>query len=430
MAKTIDETLGELEKLLDQLLMNQPTLPISSKDISHPTLKSVVSKMNSLSHYIMEVNTISGELANGQVDGFTPPRQNMLAAHLKMLQSHLSTLVWSIQELMRGKIVGKLAGDEKNELFTQFNRIIDMVAQSSTQSGDSNYMLTDSNEERLNSWRYHQILAAVNNLDILVIEVNESGKIVYANTAAKKLLGNFEHVYPDRAELEEDTLARHLARNSSDTAPFPIVEEIYDENRATWFRITSDHFLLPHGVAIFLHVVDDITDWKNKQEQLEQTANFDALTGTLSRRVGMFQLRQLNERYVEDTHCIAFVDIDGLKAVNDTYGHSEGDAYIKIISNVLQKLSRPTEIVVRYGGDEFFILFQNSTIDVAKAIMQRMEDRIDELNENKVKPYMLSFSYGLEEFGGDIHIPTEELLDRVDFNMYRNKTKKKANRQA
>ncbi len=419
------KTLFDIESALDTLLMGKIPEQLSETEEGEALLTSVVSKLNKLFRDFQEIDTMADDLVNGKVDGYIPPRQNILAAKLKMLHSNLSNLVWSAQELAKGKVVSKLDSDKDNALYESFNTIVDKVAEASIGSTSDSFALIDNDEQKVNSWRYHQILTAVNMLDIQVVEVDDSGKIVYVNTPAKKMLKGLTHLAPHLVTEDTNVLIAHISTHGNMEGQFPVEEEVYDEAAKRWYRVTSDTFSLPNGQHFYLHVTDDITDWKNTEERLEFSANFDSLTGTLNRRAGLKMLKLLNERHLESTSCIAFIDVDGLKEVNDTYGHGEGDEYLKIIANILVSFSRSSESVVRYGGDEFFILFKNCPLDVAQRILGRMQEKLSQMNEEKVKPYHLSFSYGVEEFGAGIEQTPEELLEKVDFKMYQNKAKKK-----
>ena len=93
----------------------------------------------------------------------------------------------------------------------------------------------------------------------------------------------------------------------------------------------------------------------------------DKLTGVYKREV-------LNDIPKMDNYIVAMVDIDGLKEVNDTYGHDAGDDYITMVANDIRKVVRKKDYVIRYGGDEFVIIFKDASISDAIRAVGRIDN--------------------------------------------------------
>lgn len=87
-----------------------------------------------------------------------------------------------------------------------------------------------------------------------------------------------------------------------------------------------------------------------------------------------------------ETHTLAFLDLDGLKKVNDCLGHEEGDHYITAVSDILRTSIRNTDILCRYGGDEFLIVFRNCAPVTSKQILARAKEKAREQGESWGKP--------------------------------------------
>ncbi|MDL2236792.1 diguanylate cyclase [Christensenellaceae bacterium OttesenSCG-928-K19] len=420
--------LSDLEDALDGVLSGKPPKNVVfAKDIKNPELRRLADKATQLFSNIYEVNMMTIDLSRGKLDGFMPSRQNMLAGPFKHMQSQFSTLDWHLKELLKGKIVPKM--QEEGELFKTINELIDRVAGASTgaEEGQGDFAMTDKAEQKMNSWRYHQILMAVNMLEIMVIEVDSTGKVVYANTPGKELLDGRDRLTPDLVDDDTGFLISYMSNLKQDDQ-YPVTRELSDESEGKWCRITSDKFALPNGQQLYLHVIDDVTDWKQNEERLEEHANVDPLTGMLNRRAGLNLLKTLQEKPSEKTYCVAFIDIDNLKNVNDNYGHGEGDEYIRAVADVLKSSTRATEAVVRYGGDEFFVVLRDCGLELANKVLARMQDNLEKANAEKKKPYKMSFSYGVNVFGGGKEHQVEEILDNVDEKMYIHKTGKKQRR--
>jgi PAS domain S-box-containing protein len=108
----------------------------------------------------------------------------------------------------------------------------------------------------------------------------------------------------------------------------------------------------------------DITERKQLEEKLEKLANFDSLTGSHSRRYGLNLLDQQLKlaRRRKNSILLAYTDIDNFKSINDLYGHEEGDKILKEIVKLLKSTLREVDIICRMGGDEFLLIFPDSSL--------------------------------------------------------------------
>ena len=105
-------------------------------------------------------------------------------------------------------------------------------------------------------------------------------------------------------------------------------------------------------------ILRDITERKRMEEALREQARRDPLTGVLNHGAIVAELRSLISSGGDGTsHTVAMVDVDGLKATNDTYGHQVGDAVLVAVAGAL---SRDGALVGRYGGDEFVALLRGA----------------------------------------------------------------------
>lgn len=162
---------------------------------------------------------------------------------------------------------------------------------------------------------------------------------------------------------------------------------------------------------------------------LEKQASFDEMTGVYNKQSGTLFLGREIERSLrsKDPVTLCFIDLDGLKKINDTYGHQEGDRMIKAFSNILKQNVRSSDVTFRYGGDEFVLILTGSGEQAARTI-QRIENSVRTFNERVNKPWTLSFSSGLASYRGEEGTSGDELLKLADERMYINKTKKKENK--
>lgn len=157
----------------------------------------------------------------------------------------------------------------------------------------------------------------------------------------------------------------------------------------------------------------------------------DEMTGFYNRRGLYISIEKLVADSTEGKKLYVYVvDMDGLKYINDNFGHSEGDEGIKNVARALQAIADIRDICVRAGGDEFYLIGKGScTEEDIRRGCQRFKDNLSALNETAGKPYEISASIGCA-FSENITV--EEvglLLQRADEEMYENKVKSKRARQ-
>ncbi len=164
-------------------------------------------------------------------------------------------------------------------------------------------------------------------------------------------------------------------------------------------------------------------------KQTKFFSEYDAFTGTYNRRAGLALLDKLvpqdNRRKSKISLC--FLDINGLKEVNDTLGHEIGDELILTIVNVIKQIIRETDFIIRIGGDEFIIVFINISIAEAEGVWKRILDKFELINQTRNKPYIVSASHGIIEYDTIDENGIEGLIKRADEKMYAEKRSLKKN---
>lgn len=158
---------------------------------------------------------------------------------------------------------------------------------------------------------------------------------------------------------------------------------------------------------------------------LEELSIRDGLTGMLNRRGFDECSREIIDNIEgKATVCTMVIDMDGLKRINDEYGHYEGDRAIKTIANVIMKCCTGDEIAGRAGGDEFYIFAKDYTEEKLKAFTDKMTELLDSYNSISGAPYKVELSWGGYITQIDNRGRLEALLSESDSRMYRQKQSK------
>jgi len=121
---------------------------------------------------------------------------------------------------------------------------------------------------------------------------------------------------------------------------------------------------------------------------------------------------------------ICYLDVDGLKEVNDLFGHQEGDRLLVKVSDTIKNNIRGSDIFCRMGGDEFLIIFPDSREEEAEDVWQRIMLGFNNVNKTKAFPYPLQVSHGIVECQKDCFEEGKEidrLIELADKKMYQEK---------
>jgi len=171
----------------------------------------------------------------------------------------------------------------------------------------------------------------------------------------------------------------------------------------------------------------DITERKKAEKQLKELARIDSLTGCYSRGYGLELLdRQIKLSYRSKSPLLlAFLDIDGFKLINDNFGHDEGDKVLKESVELFKSTLREVDIICRMGGDEFLLIFPDSSLKEVSLIRGRLQKNLSQLNKKIKKNYQIKFSMGFSEYLPDKPETLDELIRIADQRMYDEKKKNK-----
>lgn len=125
---------------------------------------------------------------------------------------------------------------------------------------------------------------------------------------------------------------------------------------------------------------------------------------------------------------IMFIDMDGLKIINDEYSHKEGDFALKTLASILKSCCTNGEICARFGGDEFLIFSENFDHDMTTLLAEKINMKMKEVNNSINKPYRIDASIGCYVTEARAEFPLFSMITKADQKMYEEKKRKKTSR--
>ncbi len=163
------------------------------------------------------------------------------------------------------------------------------------------------------------------------------------------------------------------------------------------------------------------------RQELRSLSLVDELTGLYNRR-GFSVLAEQQLKIARRTRrgfLIFFIDMDGLKQINDTHGHAEGDRAIAKAAAIIREAFRDSDIIARLAGDEFAVLAVEADTGSAQRPILELRDLLKVTNSSKEHPYEVSLSLGVSRAGHDTPLSIEELVHQADAAMYDEKRNKR-----
>jgi diguanylate cyclase (GGDEF)-like protein/PAS domain S-box-containing protein len=270
---------------------------------------------------------------------------------------------------------------------------------------------------------------------ILILD-GDSGKIIEANPFFVELLGYQYEKLTGKEIWEIGPFKDILASKEA-------IIELQDKGYIRYENLplkTSDgrHINVEYICNVYLEGqrkviqcnIRDITKQKKMEEQLRELSLTDELTGLTNRRGFMLLAKHQIEVSHRDKNklVLIFADIDSMKSINDTFGHSGGDQALIDTAAILRNSFRASDIVARFGGDEFAVISVEEEEMVERLIKDRLRENLLAHNHEAERPYRLFLSFGITIYDPDNPCTLEELLERGDRLMYEQKQNGKLER--
>lgn len=380
-----------LFEYLRRILYERETPMLDERAVS-AECSELVKGMNLLQVWLRENADFADSIAMGKLQANEPSKENPLCDSLKMIRSNLAHLSWQTKQVAGGDYSQKVA--MMGDFSEAFNTMTEQLKQ---------------REEAL--FQHNALLSCItdNIEEAVVVLAKKTGDVLYGNKAFLNLItGDVLSTEGIRAILEE---------YKEDTPRYSWEKQLELEGRNVYLQIVSIQIdWLGQNARVYL--LRDITEQKEREIIIEKEANSDVMTGLYNRRFCMKKLDELAGKKIPFSIC--FIDLDGLKAVNDNYGHDAGDEYIQVAAGLLKKFFRREDILCRIGGDEFIIIMPRCPQKYLETRMEQVRSQLFKMA--KEYEYVMGISYGTSGYdGGDRNV--EEILEEADTRMYAFKQK-------
>jgi diguanylate cyclase (GGDEF)-like protein/PAS domain S-box-containing protein len=260
--------------------------------------------------------------------------------------------------------------------------------------------------------------------------IDHTGVCIYLNDAYAKIFGHADPESLIGASWEMFYFDEELKRLKEQVMPAVWRDGSW---RGEAMGLKHNGGTLPLEISIssvdgggLVQVVRDITERKEIEETLRNSSLKDDLTGLFNRRGLLKQAAPYFDfaRRQKENLLLLFIDLDGMKKINDEFGHNEGDNALINTAAILNSTFRSSDIIARLGGDEFTVLVTDLNANKEDAIT-RLNENLKAFNATATRGHKLAFSIGVATLEPERMTCFEELLEQADQAMYEQKRMKR-----
>lgn len=257
-----------------------------------------------------------------------------------------------------------------------------------------------------------------------ILKCDREGKIHFVNQKALEILGS-----PSAEETKGINLLRFppLVQYGLSAKLAQCIQEnilgIHEMNyvskwgKQIWMRLHMKPITQQDAVIGVQIILDDVTEKKQLEEELRLLSFTDPLTGVYNRRYFIQKLEDeiaRMQRQCSGSFCIAMLDVDHFKLINDCFGHDSGDLVLKQLTKTVKRRLRKVDCFARWGGEEFILLMPNTKIHEAVLLMEELRKSIGNM-ESPIHNH-ISASFGVVSYrDGD---SVDSMIHRADHLMY------------
>ncbi|MCB0950345.1 MAG: diguanylate cyclase [Mycobacterium sp.] len=275
--------------------------------------------------------------------------------------------------------------------------------------------------ERAGEALYETVFA---NAPIGLAVIGLDGSFERANHALCRITGYHQHelrqltfqdiTHPD--DLDTDVKEATRLMNGEITS-YQMDKRYYAaDGHLIWIRLSVSIVRDAAGEPLyFISLIEDISARKRDDELLRRRASRDALTGVLNRsrfEEELARYQSLARRHgYDDEAAVLMIDLDGLKQINDQFGHAAGDEYLKSVADIISRRLRLSDVFARIGGDEFAALLPHTSTAHAQTLAQKLVEMVAANSRGRVSIGIAMLMPG----------QLDDALERADKAMYQAK---------
>ncbi len=373
--------------------------------------QSLKHDFQSLQREVEEMTAYSAELSRGNLSVEFPNEDNYLCENLKNLHANLNHLTWQAQQVARGDYSQQVV--YLGDFSIAFNEMTKQLKEREAQlRGEA--IKAKNRAEAVESYNELMVEMLSKRKEWLLVVDRDTREILYCNKKEQKGKANEQICAACKKRLP---FHQELIGWNSDEQ-YKVWELAGDAD--TYYRITSFPIEWKEH-ASYVHIIVDVTDEKQTAHTLASKAYHDPGTGIRNRLFFEEYMEKILREGQDTTLC--YLDLDGLKYVNDTYGHLEGDIYIQNFVELIKANFRSEDTFARIGGDEFCLVLSGS---IKELIERKMEEILHQYQKAGFAEYRCSFSYGIVAIdGGTNTLSYDEILQKADEIMYACKRRNK-----
>ena len=408
------DSCNRLFEYLRSILYDKEIQPLDLEELDTPFYKLGMG-LQFLARAVTEMKAYSAAISKGDLSAPTPGKDNFLCENLKNIGADLKHLTWQAKQVAKGDYSQHVSF--LGEFSEAFNTMTDQLREREREM-----------QEETQREKEHAEMAQRYNLLLLnLIRHSQESILITSAAEGHVLYDGADRLDAQAREEMHQTFRRKLANGELTPFSTESVSDMLWEAAlgGCFYRITTVAVEW-EGAPAYAHIIMDVTEDRMKQEALKQAAYIDKLTQIGNRSYFEHHMQELLQQDIQLLLC--YCDLDGLKHINDTYGHSEGDFYLCTFVQTVKRYIREQDAFARLGGDEFCVALKNCPKERGLEKLHRIQHDFSQAAPDK--PYEKGFSFGLVEIPrGQQPESLEQVLKQADVEMYQQKRERKKERQ-